>query len=126
MDKKISTSLRPMFCLTGGMCYLIYIRISRHVNVGTFCTYRIVKQLRIGRVCAIVQTSQSLLSGIDEDGESDQYLDLKCNFCTYIKTCVKRLLKNRQNKDLNDKCLLNEGRKLECSHSAILLTCIKR
>ena len=29
----------------------------------------------------------------------------------YIKTCLKRPLKNRQNKDLNDKCQLNEGRK---------------
>ena len=29
----------------------------------------------------------------------------------YSKTCVKRPLKNRQNKDLNDKWLLNEGQK---------------
>ena len=31
--------------------------------------------------------------------------------CKYSKTCVKRSLKNRQNKGLNDKWLLNEGRK---------------
>ena len=48
----------------------------------------------------------------------------------YSKTCVKWPLKNRQNKDLNDKWKLNEGRKfcrmLPLEHSAILLTCIKR
>ena len=48
----------------------------------------------------------------------------------YSKTCVKRPLKNRQNKALNDRWLLNEGRKycrmLPLEHSAILLTCIKR
>ena len=32
--------------------------------------------------------------------------------CTYSKTCVKRPLKNRQNKDLYDKWKLNEGRKV--------------
>ena len=32
-------------------------------------------------------------------------------FCIYSKTCVKLPLKNRRNKDLNDKWLLNEGRK---------------
>ena len=41
-----------------------------------------------------------------------------------------RPLKNRQNKDLNDKLKLNEGRKyckmLPTEHSAILKTCIKR
>ena len=46
------------------------------------------------------------------------------------KTCVKQPLKNRQNKDLNDKWKLNEGgkycRMLPLEHSAILLTCIKR
>ena len=46
------------------------------------------------------------------------------------KTCLKRLLKNRQNKDLYAKWFLNEGRKycrmLPLEHSAILLTCIKR
>ena len=45
------------------------------------------------------------------------------------KTYVKRPLKNRQNKDLNDKRYLNEGRKysrmLPLEHSAIRLTCIK-
>ena len=45
-------------------------------------------------------------------------------------TCVKRPLKNRQNKDLNDIWKLNEGKKycrmLPLEHSATLLTCIKR
>ena len=48
----------------------------------------------------------------------------------YCKTCVKWLLKNRQNEDLNDKWWHNEGRKycrmLPLEHSAIPLTCIKR
>ena len=48
----------------------------------------------------------------------------------YSKTLVKRPLKNRQNKDLNDILELNEGREhcrmLPLVHSAILLTCIKR
>ena len=48
----------------------------------------------------------------------------------YNKTCVQRPLKNRQSKNLNDKWLLNEGRKyyriLQGEHSAILLTSIKR
>ena len=59
----------------------------------------------------------------------------------YSKTCLKRPLKNRQNKDLNDKWKLNEGQKycrmfpfegqkycrmLKGEHSAILLTCIKQ
>ena len=48
----------------------------------------------------------------------------------YGKTCLKRPLKNRQNKDLNDKWKLNEGRKycrmLPLEHSAIHLTCLKR
>ena len=30
---------------------------------------------------------------------------------SYSKTCVKQPLKNRQNKDLNDKWKLNEGQK---------------
>ena len=51
------------------------------------------------------------------------------NSNAYSKTCVKRPLKNRQNKDLNDKCWLNEGQKycrmLPLEHSAIVLTCIK-
>ena len=50
--------------------------------------------------------------------------------CLYSKTYVKRPLKNRQNKCLNDNWLLNEGRKycrmLPLEHSAILLTCSKR
>ena len=48
----------------------------------------------------------------------------------YSKTCVKQPLKNKQNKDLLDKCQLNEGgkycRMLPLEHSAILSTCIKR
>ena len=48
----------------------------------------------------------------------------------YSKTCLKRPLKNRQNKDLNGKWLINEDRKycrmLPLEHSAMLLTCIKR
>ena len=48
----------------------------------------------------------------------------------YSKTCLKQPLKNRQNKDFNDKWKLNEGRKycrmLPLKHSAILLTCIKQ
>ena len=48
----------------------------------------------------------------------------------YSKTCLEWPLKNRQNKDLNDKWLLNEGQKyyrmLPLEHSAILLTCIKQ
>ena len=48
----------------------------------------------------------------------------------YIKTCLKRPLKNRRNKDLNDKWELNEGQKYcrmpQLEHSAILLTCIKQ
>ena len=49
---------------------------------------------------------------------------------TYSKTCVKRPLKNRQNKDVNDKWQLHEGQKycrmLPLEHSSILLHCIKR
>ena len=48
----------------------------------------------------------------------------------YSKTCLKRPLKNRQNKDLNDKWKLHAGlkycRMLPLEHSVILLTCIKR
>ena len=48
----------------------------------------------------------------------------------YSKTCLMRSLKSIQNKGLNGKVLLNEGRKycrmLPLEHSAILLTCIKR
>ena len=48
----------------------------------------------------------------------------------YSKTCLKQPLKKRQNKELNNKWLLNEDRKdcrmLPLEHSAILLTCIKR
>ena len=51
------------------------------------------------------------------------------NKCKYSKTCVKLPLKNRQNKDLNDKLSLNAGQKycrmLPLEHSVILLTCIK-
>ena len=48
---------------------------------------------------------------------------------TYSKTCLKRPIKNGQNKDLNDKCWLNECQKyyrmLPLEHSAILFTCFK-
>ena len=48
----------------------------------------------------------------------------------YSKTCVKRQLRNRQDKDLNDKWELYEGQKycrmLQGEHSTILLTCIKQ
>ena len=48
----------------------------------------------------------------------------------YSKTCVKRPLKTRQNKDLNDKWQHYDSRKycrmLPLEHSATLLTCIKR
>ena len=49
-------------------------------------------------------------------------------FNRYSKTCLKRPLKFRQNKDLNDKWYLNAGRKYcrMLAHSAILVTCIKR
>ena len=47
----------------------------------------------------------------------------------YSKTCVKRQLKHRQNKEFNNNWKLNEGlkycRMLPLEHSAILLTCIK-
>ena len=50
--------------------------------------------------------------------------------CDNSKTCVKRPLKNRQNKDLNDKWGLNASQKycrmVHLEHSAILVTCIKR
>ena len=46
----------------------------------------------------------------------------------YSETCLKRPLKNRQNKDFNDKWWLNEGQKycrmLPLEHSTILLACI--
>ena len=52
------------------------------------------------------------------------------HFRHYSKTCLKRSLKNRQNKDVYDKCKLNEGRKncrmLPLEHSAILLTYIQQ
>ena len=52
------------------------------------------------------------------------------NILVYSKTCLKLPLKNRQNNDLNDKWLPNEGQKycrmLPLENSAILLTCIKQ
>ena len=46
----------------------------------------------------------------------------------YSKTYVNQPLKNRQNKDLNDKLSPNEGRKycrmFPLEHSAILLTAL--
>ena len=51
-------------------------------------------------------------------------------YCIYSKICVKRPLKYRQNKYLNDQLSLNAGQKycrmLQREHSAMLLTCIKR
>ena len=46
-----------------------------------------------------------------KDGMSIIYLSVTCvNFKSmYSKTCVKRLFKNRQNIDFNDKWSLNEG-----------------
>ena len=48
----------------------------------------------------------------------------------YSKTCVKRPLKRRQNKGLNDKFKLYAGwqycRMVPSEHSALLLTCIKQ
>ena len=48
----------------------------------------------------------------------------------YSKTCVKRPLINKQNKDLNDKWQLNEGQKycrmLPLEHSAMLLISIEQ
>ena len=43
-------------------------------------------------------------------------------FCIYNKSCLKRPLKNRQNKDLNDKwyCLMKGESIAECSHWSIL------
>ena len=47
-----------------------------------------------------------------------------CDHDSYSQTGVKQPLKNRRNKDLNDKWLLNEGRKycrmLPMEHSALL------
>ena len=58
------------------------------------------------------------------------YLDVEERLVFMRIICLKRSLKNRQNKDLNDKWLLNEGRKycriLPLEYSAILLACIKR
>ena len=60
---------------------------------------------------------------------SEQYVYLFRNKKRYGKTCLKRPLKKRQNKDINDKWQLNEGlkscRMLQGEHSAILLACIK-
>ena len=50
------------------------------------------------------------------------FVYLRTCVCVYSKTCLKRPLKHRQNKDLNDKLELNEDRK----YSAIVLICIKR
>ena len=59
-----------------------------------------------------------------------QLAHMKFILTTYSKTSLKQLLKNRQNKDPNDKWYFNEGQKycrmLPLEHSAILLTCIKQ
>ena len=41
----------------------------------------------------------------------DSFKEIIGTFCIYSKTCLKWPLKNRQNKGLKDKWLLNEGRK---------------
>ena len=55
--------------------------------------------------------------------------DLLLNTDEYSKTCLKGPLKNKQNKDLNNKWQLNEGQKycrmLPLEHSALPSTCIK-
>ena len=68
-------------------------------------------------------TSEYIFSMEANNLNPDQTASIK-----YSKTCLKGPLQNRQNKDLNDKWYLNEGRKycrmLPLEHSAILLTCI--
>ena len=67
-----------------------------------------------------------------EDSFSCAEVHTKLYFvCKYSKTCLKRPLKNRQNKCLKDRLSLNEGQKYGAfsntlEHSAILLTCIRR
>ena len=69
----------------------------------------------------------SMLSRIEHEKSfitSRPGLRQKVQVGMYSKTCVKWLLSKRQNKDLNDKWLLNEGqmycRMLQREHSAIL------
>ena len=64
---------------------------------------------------------------------SQQFLSQVGTFAVlsqYSKTCIKRSLKNRQNKDLDNNWYLNECQKYcrmhHLEHSAILLTCIYR
>ena len=45
---------------------------------------------------------------------------VKFNLLTYSKTCLKRQLKNRQNKDLNDGNLMKVESIAECSPWSIL------
>ena len=73
-----------------------------------------------------------LANGADPDKMQHSvafHLGLHC-FPEYSKTCVKRSLKNRQNKDPNDKWKSNAGQKycrmLQEEHSTIFLTCIKQ
>ena len=77
-------------------------------------------------LCAIVQLVQLADMASVGIAPNDIFMQIQAY---YNKTCVKRPLKNRQNKDLYDKWLLYEGRKyskmLPLGHSAILLTCIK-
>ena len=99
-------------------------------EVGLFLS-RVIQSMSSGKsapglinkcVVTILQTIGSLLA---VQGKVEPSLKKK-----YSKTCLKRPLKNRQNKDVNYKWYLNEGQKycrmLPLEHSAILLTCIKR
>ena len=73
----------------------------------------------------IVQTVVDTRTSIKLCVNGLSYKTINTNY-HYSKTCVKRPLKNRQNKYLNDKLLLNEGQKYcRMLHSAILLICIK-
>ena len=57
-------------------------------------------------------------------------LDMSFRLNQYSKICVKRPIKNRQNKELDDKSQHDEGQKycrmLPLEHSVILLTNIKQ
>ena len=92
----------------------------------------------LGFLCYITANFPQMYLMLDQFlwGHLSRVCDISCwslepkGQVTYSKTCVKWPLKNRQNKDFNDKWWLYEGRKycrmLPLEHSAILLTCIKR
>ena len=63
-----------------------------------FYTIKLLPQLKIGRSESEIREATSLKSrhSLVQD---DRFQDT----CIYSKTCVKRPLKNRQNKDFNDK-----------------------